>query len=72
MFFAITALPSLAIAELSQDVDEQRLPPQALSSVSVPCLRDGNDRRVVVTWWIEDKETGERRAPGSQEVRRRC
>lgn len=61
-----------AEAELSSRVDEPRRDRQALASVPVPCLRDERDRRVVVTWWIENKVTGERRSVGSREVRQRC
>lgn len=68
----VLALPSIALAELQPDLDEGPAEPPALSQVSVPCLRDERDRRVVVAWWIEDSRTGERRAVGSQEVRLRC
>lgn len=63
---------SLAQAELSFRMDEPRGDRQALASVPVPCLRDERDRRVVVTWWIENKTTGERRASGSSKVRVKC
>lgn len=63
---------SVAQAELSSRVDEPRRDRQALASVPVPCLRDERDRRVVVTWWIENKATGERRNVGSREIRQRC
>lgn len=63
---------SVAEAELSSRVDEPPHQGKALASVPVPCLRDGRDRRVVVTWWIENKVTGERRSVGSREIRQRC
>lgn len=46
--------------------------PPALEQVAAPCLRPDREKRYVVTWWIEDKATGEKRAVGSQEVRQRC
>lgn len=70
MFLA--AMSSMAHAELSSRVDEPRHLRLALAAVPVPCLRDERERRVVVTWWIENKVTGERRSVGSREVRQRC
>lgn len=61
-----------ARAELPPRIQEPREDRQALASVPVPCLHDERERRVVVTWWIENKLTGERRAVGSREVRLRC
>lgn len=63
---------SVAQAELPSRVDEPRERGQALASVPVPCLRDERDRRLLVTWWVENKTTGERRSVGSREVRQRC
>lgn len=64
--------PSIALADLDPNVDADRRQAAPLAVVRVPCLREADERRYVVTWWIEDKKTGERRDPGSQEVRRRC
>lgn len=63
---------TVAEAELPPRVEEPRPHPQALASVPVPCLRDERDRRVVVTWWIENMATGKRRNVGSREVHQRC
>ncbi|MBA4797003.1 MAG: hypothetical protein H2043_06345 [Rhizobiales bacterium] len=70
MFLAV--MSSIAHAELSPRIEGPRQHRQALALVPVPCLRDARDRRVVVTWWIENKATGERRSVGSREVRQRC
>jgi hypothetical protein len=70
MLFA--AMPSIAMAELSADIDEDRPEPPALSTVAVPCLREGEERRYVVTWEIRNTVTGEVRSVDSQEVRLRC
>lgn len=70
--FACFAAPSIALAGLPSDPTEPPHERLALEKISVPCLRKEGERRYVVTWWIEDKLTGERRAVGSQEVRLRC
>lgn len=64
--------PSIALADLDPYVKTDRPQAAPLAVVQVPCLREADERRYVVTWWIEDKTTGERRDPGSQQVRRRC
>lgn len=64
--------PSIALADLDPRLDADRQQAAPLTIVEMPCLREAGERRYVVTWWIEDKKTGERRDPGSQEVRRRC
>lgn len=68
----LAAMSSIAHAKLPPRIEEPRQVRHALASVPVPCLSDERDRRVVVTWWIEDKVTGERRSVGSREVRQRC
>lgn len=68
----LLGLPSIAAAELSPVLDERRPEPPALSTVAVPCLREDEDRRYVVTWEIRNTVTGEVRSVDSQEVRLRC
>lgn len=43
-----------------------------LEKLPAPCLRPTEETNYVVTWWIENKETGKLRDVGSQEVRLRC
>lgn len=66
------ALPTVAVAGLPTDVTDRPPEPPALAKVAVPCLRDREERRYLVTWEIRNTETGERRDVGSQEVRLRC
>jgi hypothetical protein len=66
------AMPSIALAELVADVDDQPSEPPALSQIAVPCLREREERRYVVTWEIRNTVTGEVRSVDSQEVRLRC
>lgn len=68
----IAVMSSIAHAELPPHIEELRQGRHALALVRVPCLRDDRDRRVVVTWWIENNATGERRNVGSREARQRC
>lgn len=72
---------SLIILLLSASASRAELPPRdeaeeprpsVLEQVAAPCLLPAEERRYVVTWWIEEKSTGERRDAGSQEVRLRC
>lgn len=64
--------PAIALADLDPRLNADKRQAAPLAIVDVPCLREADERRYVVTWWIEDKATSERRDPGSQEVRRRC
>ena len=68
----LLALPSVALAGLPSDVKDHQPEPPALAKVAVPCLREKDERRYVVTWEIRNTETGERWNVGSQEVRLRC
>jgi hypothetical protein len=70
---SIVALLSFALVSAAPPpdaLDEVQIP--GLSQFRVPCLQPREVERHVVSWWIEDKRTGERRAVGSQEVRLRC
>jgi hypothetical protein len=68
----LAAMPSIAMAELAADIDEDWPEPPALSTVAVPCLREYEERRYVVTWEIRNTVTGEVRSVDRQEVRLRC
>lgn len=72
IILALLLLPSVALAELPRKVPEEEDRRPTLASISAPCLEHRRDRRYVVTWWIENKATGERRAVGAQDVRLRC
>ncbi len=66
VLISLWASPVFALAELSKEVEEGRQVPTALSSVSVPCLRESDERRVAVTWEIRNAVTGERRNIGNR------
>lgn len=68
----LAAVPSIALAELVADVDDRPSEPPALLQTAVPCLREKEGRRYVVTWQIRNTVTGEVRSVDSQEVRLRC
>lgn len=68
----VVAMPSIALAELVADVDDQPSKSPALSQIAVPCLREREERRYVVTWEIRNTVTGEVRSVDRQEVRLRC
>lgn len=61
-----------AYADLPPRQSRHESQPPALEQVAAPCLLPDREKRYVVTWWIDDKATGEKRAVGSQEVRQRC
>jgi hypothetical protein len=72
---------SLAIILLMTSHAHAGLPPREetvvmraplLEELPAPCLRPTEEMSYVVTWWIENKETGERRDVSSQEVRLTC
>ena len=67
----LLVLPSVAVAALPETIDEKPKP-SAMSRETVPCLMDKRESRYVVRWVIVNQKTGERRDPGSQEVRQRC
>lgn len=67
----LLVLPSAAVAALPTQVEERDEPP-AITAQSVPCLRVKREDSYVVRWVIVDKRTGEKRNPGSQEVRQSC
>lgn len=67
----LLVLPSAAVAALPDKTNE-RPRPSAMLTETVPCLRDKGESRYVVRWVIVNQRTGERRDPGSQEVRKRC
>lgn len=69
---ALAALPSLVLAKASSAPEPERAARPHLPQVSVPCLQPKQELRYVVTWWIENTRTGERRDVSAQEVRRRC
>lgn len=71
-FLLLAVWPSLSLAELVADVDDRPSEPPALSQIAVPCLREREDRRYVVTWEIRNTVTGDVRSVDSQEVRLRC
>ena len=64
-------LPSAAVAALPSEIRESDEKSVATAQ-SVPCLRVKRKEAYVVRWVIIDKKTGEKRNPGSQEVRQRC
>ena len=68
----LAILPSTALAGLPPEAEVSPAEPPALSHVAVPCLRQKDERRHVVTWEIRNTVTGERRNVGSQEVWLRC
>ena len=65
-------LPSIAFAGIPAEVDDDRPARTSINALPAPCLDTQRERGFVVTWWIEDRATGTRRAAGSQEVRLRC
>lgn len=69
-WFLVSAIP--AFAELPPAQDEERERPAEFDQVAAPCLTPSDPDAYVVTWWIEDKATGEKRAVDSQVVRLRC
>lgn len=70
LLFLLSAMPALADLPLEHKEDRESRP--ALEQFAAPCLMPKVERSYVVTWWIEDAHTGERRDPGAQEVRLRC
>lgn len=70
MLFLFSVIPALADLPLEHKDERERRP--ALERFAAPCLMPEVERSYIVTWWIEDAQTGERRDPGAQEVRLRC
>lgn len=70
MLFLLSVTPAVADLPIDQMEDQERRP--SLEQVATPCLMPKAERPYIVTWWIEDKRTGDRRSPGAQEVRLRC
>ncbi len=65
-------IPSIASGELAPDIEDRPTERSVLSQVAVPCLREKDEQRYVVSWEIRNTVTGERLSVGSQEVRLRC
>lgn len=57
-------LPNQTVADRNQR--------SAIEQMAVPCLQPRPPSRYVVTWWIENKLTGEKRQAGRQEIIRSC
>ena len=70
MLFLLSVTPALADLPIDEKEERERRP--ALEQFVSPCFMPKVLRPYVVTWWIEDKHTGERRDLGAQEVRPRC
>lgn len=70
--FWLLLCATTAFADLPPRQDEERERPPVIDQVAAPCLTPAEPNAYVVTWWIEDKLTGEKRAVDSQVVRRRC
>lgn len=66
----LTTTPALADLPPTQSEHHERTAP--LEQVAKPCLRPQEPPSYLVTWWIENTETGERRSIGSRDVRLRC
>lgn len=68
----VLLFPSIALAELPSKMPDEEPTRPGLMVIAAPCLQPKQERQYVVSWWIENPKTGERRAVGSQDVRLRC